>query len=109
MKSLAYAIGMAAMAGAGLAQAGGDAAAGQIKADTCMGCHGIVGYSNAYPTYRVPRLGGQHPEYLEAALKAYRAGDRQHPTMHAQASSMSDQDIADLAAFLSQAPSAEGK
>lgn len=89
------------------ALAAGDPAAGQIKADTCMGCHGIPGYANAYPGYRVPRLGGQHVEYLILALKGYRDGKREHPTMKAQAATMSDQDIEDIAAYLSQAPSAE--
>lgn len=86
------------------AYAQGDAAAGRVKADTCLGCHGIPKYNNAYPTYRVPKLGGQPAAYLEAALKAYRSGERQHGTMHAQAADMSDADIADIAAFLSTAP-----
>ena len=109
MKSWAYACGAALLLGSISAQAAGDVAAGKVKADTCMGCHGIVGYTNAYPTYRVPRLGGQHAAYLESALKAYRSGDRSHPTMQAQAGSMTDQDIADLAAWLSQAENAEAK
>lgn len=82
----------------------GDAESGRVKASTCMGCHGIPKYNNAYPTYRVPKLGGQPPAYLEAALKAYRSGERPHPTMRAQAADMSDRDIADIAAFLSSAP-----
>ncbi|MGB1581435.1 MAG: c-type cytochrome [Nevskiales bacterium] len=86
------------------AHAAGDAEAGQVKADTCMGCHGIKDYSNVYPTYRVPKLGGQHPEYIVAALKAYKAGERSHPTMKANAAQMSDQDMADIAAYLSSAP-----
>lgn len=89
---------------AGAAQAAGDAGAGRIKANTCMGCHGIPGYNNAYPTYRVPKIGGQAPEYLAAALKEYRAGNRPHKTMQAQATSLSDQDIDDIAAYLSSAP-----
>jgi cytochrome c553 len=72
---------------------------GKQKASTCMGCHGINGYNNVYPTYHVPRLAGQHPEYIIAALKEYRAGERKHGTMHAQASSLSDEDMADIAAF----------
>lgn len=107
MKSWAYASGLVLLTSAIAAQAAGDVATGETKADTCMGCHGIVGYTNAYPTYRVPRLGGQHAAYLEAALKAYRSGERQHPTMQAQASTMTDKDIADLAAYFSQAPNAE--
>ncbi|QHS10664.1 cytochrome c [Sinimarinibacterium sp. NLF-5-8] len=83
----------------------GDAVTGRIKGDTCLGCHGIEKYNNVYPTYRVPKLGGQHPAYLEAALKAYRSGERPHGTMHAQAESLSDQDIADIAAYLATAPS----
>ena len=84
--------------------AGGDAAAGRVKASTCMGCHGIPKYNNVYPTYRVPKLGGQSAEYIIAALNEYKAGNRAHGTMHAQAASLSDQDIADIAAFLSAAP-----
>jgi cytochrome c553 len=86
------------------AHAAGDVEAGRVKANTCMGCHGIPNYNNAYPTYRVPRLGGQHPEYIMAALKEYRDGKRPHTTMHAQAMSLSDQDIEDIAAYLSKAP-----
>ena len=67
----------------------------------CMGCHAIPGYSNVYPTYHVPRVGGQHAEYIVAALKAYRAKERSHPTMQAQASTLSDKDIDDIAAFFS--------
>lgn len=80
-------------------QAAGDPQAGRDKAATCMGCHGVPSYTNAYPTFHVPRLGGQHAQYLEAALKAYRDGSRKHPTMQAQAASLSDQDIADIAAY----------
>lgn len=82
----------------------GDAEAGRVKASTCIGCHGISGYRNVYPTFLVPKLGGQHTAYLESALKAYRSGQRTHPTMQGQASSLSDQDIADIAAFLATAP-----
>lgn len=86
------------------ASADGDAAAGKVKAYTCYGCHGIENYNNAYPTYRVPKLGGQHPEYIVSALQAYKKGDRPHPTMRAQAASLSDQDMADIAAYISKAP-----
>lgn len=86
------------------AQAGGDAQAGKVKANTCMGCHGIKGYSNVYPTYHVPRIGGQSAEVIISALKAYKSGERNHPTMHAQAVSLSEQDMADIAAFITQAP-----
>ena len=83
------------------AAAEGDVARGEKLAYTCLGCHGIEGYRNAYPSYRVPKLGGQKAAYLATAVRGYRDGTRAHPTMKAQASSLSDQDIDDLAAYLS--------
>ncbi len=80
--------------------ADGDYAAGKIKAYTCTGCHGIVNYQNTYPTYHVPRIGGQNKDYLVIALKAFRAGERQHKTMNLQAEALSDQDIEDIAVYL---------
>jgi cytochrome c553 len=82
----------------------GDAKHGKAISYTCLGCHGIEGYKNAYPMYSVPKLEGQHPEYLSAALQEYRSGDRAHLTMHAQASTLSDQDIADIAAYFAGKP-----
>ena len=82
------------------AQDAGDAARGQKLADTCMGCHGIPNYRNAYPSYAVPKLAGQHPEYVVIALQGYKAQTRKHPTMYAQAATLSDQNMRDLAAFL---------
>jgi cytochrome c553 len=79
--------------------AAGDAAHGKELSYTCLGCHGIDGYNNVYPTYSVPELAGQHPEYLIAALKEYRSGERSHGTMHQQAASLSDQDIEDIAVY----------
>ena len=99
LKFLAAAILIAVLSPA--ASADGDPAAGKIKAYTCTGCHGIPGYKNVYPTYSVPKIGGQSAAYIETVLKAYRAGERRHPTMNLQAESLSDQDIADMAAWLS--------
>jgi cytochrome c553 len=80
----------------------GNAAAGKSKTAMCAGCHGIPGYHTAYPeTYRVPMLGGQNAGYIVNALKEYKAGDRQHPDMKAIAASLSEQDMADLAAYYS--------
>ncbi len=79
-----------------------DPIAGRDKSFTCTGCHSSPGYRNAYPGYTVPKLGGQKADYLEAALKAYRNGDRIHSTMHAQIAQMTDQDIADIAEYYSQ-------
>jgi cytochrome c553 len=81
------------------AASAGDAQAGKVKAYTCTGCHGIPGYNNVYPTYKVPKIAGQNYEYLIAALKAYRAGERHHSTMELQATSLSDSDIDDIAAY----------
>ncbi len=84
----------------GSAFAAGDAAAGANKKSMCAGCHGIEGYRSVYPdTYRVPKLGGQHADYIIAALKEYKSGDRKHATMRAIAGSLTDQDMADLAAY----------
>jgi cytochrome c553 len=82
----------------------GDAHRGKALSNTCLGCHGIPDYKNAYPNYRVPKLEGQHPEYLVVALKAYRSGERSHITMHAQASSLADRDMADIAAYFAGEP-----
>lgn len=82
--------------------AAGDAVAGKLKAFTCMGCHGIPSYNNVYPTYHVPKLGGQHAGYLAAALQAYKSGQRSHPTMRVQTNNLSEQDMQDIAAFFAQ-------
>jgi cytochrome c553 len=82
----------------------GDPHHGKAISYTCLGCHGVEGYKNAYPNYSVPRLEGQNPDYLAAALHGYRSGDRSHITMHSQASTLSDQDIADIAAYFAGKP-----
>ena len=79
----------------------GDAARGKDLTYTCQGCHGVTGYKNAYPNYHGPKIGGQSPQYLVNALTEYQKGARKHPTMQAQASSFSAQDIADIAAYIS--------
>ncbi|MGE0583394.1 MAG: cytochrome c [Steroidobacteraceae bacterium] len=94
----------------GIAHADGDAARGKDLAYTCLGCHAVEDYKNVYPTYSVPKLSGQSPAYITAALLGYRSGDRSHGTMHAHAASLSDQDIADIAAYLGGEPlKASGK
>ncbi|NIL93967.1 MAG: c-type cytochrome [Woeseiaceae bacterium] len=80
--------------------AAGNPEAGATIGYSCLGCHGIEGYRNAYPSYRVPKLGGQSATYLVIALKGYREGMREHPTMLAQAASLTDQQIEDVAAYL---------
>ncbi len=81
----------------------GDAKAGESKNAMCVGCHGIEGYQSSFPeVYKVPRIAGQSESYIAAALKAYRAGERKHPTMRAVAGSLTDQDVADLAKYYEQ-------
>ena len=82
------------------AHAAGNPADGEKKFYTCYGCHGIDNYRNAFPDYSVPKLRHQHASYIVAALQEYRSGERPHATMHAQAASLSDQDIEDIAAYL---------
>lgn len=82
------------------AMAQGNAQAGQAKNSMCIGCHEIPGYKSSFPrVYHVPMIVGQSARYIETALQAYRSGDRSHPTMRAIARGLSDQDIADLAAY----------
>ena len=81
----------------------GNAQAAKSKVSMCIGCHGIPGYHASFPeVYSVPMIAGQNDAYLQAALRAYAAGERTHPTMDAIAKSLSDQDIADLAAYYSK-------
>jgi len=90
----------AALFAAGAQAAEGDAKAGQSKAAMCQGCHGLDGYRMAFPeVYSVPRLGGQHAAYLMKALQGYKSGARSNATMRAIAATLSDKDMADLAAY----------
>jgi cytochrome c553 len=80
----------------------GDAGAGRTKSSMCAGCHSIPGYKTAFPAvYNVPKIDGQHAAYIVSALRAYKSGERSHPSMRAIAASLNDQDMADLAAFYS--------
>jgi cytochrome c553 len=80
----------------------GDATAGKTKNAMCIGCHGIAGYQASFPEiYKVPKISGQGAKYIVSALNAYKKGERKHPTMRGVAESMSDQDMADLAAYYS--------
>lgn len=78
----------------------GNAEAAQAKVAMCVGCHAIPGYQSSFPeVYKVPMLGGQNAKYIENALQGYKKGDRKHPTMRGIATTLSDQDIADIAAY----------
>ncbi|MDD9892510.1 MAG: cytochrome c [Gammaproteobacteria bacterium] len=98
-KTVLAAAAATAMLSSATVLAAGDEAAGEKKAQTCMGCHGVDGYFNVYPSYRVPKLWGQHADFIVASLKAYRDDQRVHETMKSQAADLSDQDMADIAAF----------
>jgi len=87
---------------ASLAAETGNAEAAKDKVSMCIGCHGIPDYQTAYPVvYHVPRISGQSAQYIVNALMAYKKGDRSHPSMRGIAGSLSEQDIADLAAYYS--------
>ena len=87
----------------------GDAKAGETKNAMCIGCHGIKGYQASFPEiYKVPMISGQSGKYIAAALNGYKKGERKHPTMRGVAESLTDQDIADLAAFYSTHGVVEG-
>lgn len=99
MIALVTLLGTMSLSPSALAQS---AQAGEKKAAMCIGCHGIPDYKASFPeVYRVPMIAGQNAKYIASALTQYKKGDRKHPTMHAVAASLSDQDIADLAAFYS--------
>lgn len=88
---------------AAAADVAGNAKAAENKVSMCAGCHGIPGYKASFPeVYQVPMIGGQTAKYIESALRAYQKGDRKHPTMRGIAAGLSDQDIADIAAYYSQ-------
>ena len=82
------------------AYADADPQQGAVIGYSCLGCHGIEGYRNAYPSYRVPKLGGQKRSYVESSLRSYRDGARAHPTMKAQGGSLSETDISDVSSWL---------
>lgn len=87
----------------------GDIKAGEKKIAACIGCHGIVGYQSSFPeVHKVPKISGQSAKYIVSALNAYKKGDRKHPTMRGMAGSLSDQDIADVAAYYEASGVVEG-
>lgn len=93
--------GIASLAGA--ADVVGNADAAKNKVAMCIGCHGIPGYKATFPeVYQVPMLGGQSAKYIESALNQYKKGDRKNPSMRGIAAGLSDQDIADVAAYYAQ-------
>lgn len=103
LRSFVAAATLSVAAAGALAQgATGNAVAGKNKAEMCIGCHGIPGYQNSFPEiHKVPMISGQSGAYIVSALTAYKSGERKHPSMRGIAGSLTDQDMADLAAFYS--------
>jgi len=80
-----------------------DAKAGEKKVQMCIGCHNLPGYQSSFPEiYKVPKIAGQNAKYIVAALNAYKKGERKHPSMRAIATTLADQDMADVAAYYEQ-------
>ncbi|NEX61182.1 c-type cytochrome [Noviherbaspirillum galbum] len=104
MKKIFALLALAGVAGGAVAaDVTGNAKAAENKVAMCIGCHGIPGYKATFPeVYQVPMLGGQSAKYIESALNAYKKGERKHPSMRGVAAGLTDQDIADLAAYYSQ-------
>jgi cytochrome c553 len=106
LKTLAACVAALALSSPAFGQspvAGGNAEVGSQKVQMCQGCHGIPGWRTAYPeVYRVPKIAGQHQAYLVKALQEYKTGARTHPSMRAIASSLSDADMANIAAYYAQ-------
>lgn len=104
MKKLFAFLALAGVANLGAAaEVTGNAKAAENKVAMCIGCHGIPGYKATFPeVYQVPMIGGQSAKYIESALNAYKKGERKNPSMRGIAAGLSDQDIADVAAYYSQ-------
>jgi cytochrome c553 len=108
VRSMIVLLGVLSTLGLSQRAAAQNAQAGEKKAAMCIGCHGIPGYKASFPeVYRVPMIAGQNAKYIVSALTQYKKGDRKHPTMRGIATSLSDQDMADLAAFYSTEAKAE--
>lgn len=100
LNAIGLGLGLAVLAPAIAHAADGNPVPGKDKVSMCVGCHGIPGYKTAFPaTYNVPKLGGQHAAYIVKALQGYKNGDRMHPSMRAIAAGLSEQDMADVAAY----------
>ena len=87
----------------------GDIKAGEKKIAMCIGCHGIKGYQASFPeVYKVPMISGQGAKYIVSALTAYQKGERRHPSMRGVADNLTEQDMADIAAYYQAHGKVEG-
>ena len=90
----------AGLATSAQAQVKGNIEAGEGKVAMCIGCHGIMDYKTNFPeVYHVPKIAGQNAKYIETVLGEYKKGTRKHPSMRGIAGSLTEQDIADVAAY----------
>lgn len=105
----AFVCGLLAWAGAPISAQAVDLEAGKAAFETCRGCHSIPGYSNVYPTYYVPKIGGQRADYIAAALKAYKEQARPHGTMKANSYDLSDATIENIAAYVEASAGSKSK
>jgi cytochrome c553 len=102
-------VALVTVSSAGAQEVTADTRAGERKVAMCIGCHGIVGYQASFPEiHKVPKISGQGAKYIASALHAYKKGERKHPTMRGIADSLSEQDIADVAAYYSTSGVVEG-
>ena len=97
--TVALMTGLVCVASAAFAK--GDPAKGRLEVYSCHGCHGIDGYESVYPSYHVPKIAGQNEQYIIDALNEYKSGARKYPTMNAQANSLTEEQIENIAAYLS--------
>jgi cytochrome c553 len=104
MKRFLFVLAAAAAASAQAQQpATGDPKAGASEVSMCVGCHSIPGYQSSFPrVYRVPKIAGQSAGYIESSLRGYAKGERSHPTMTGLAKTLSDKQIADIAAYFAE-------
>lgn len=104
-------LGLACAGVSGAAHASGDAQNGAklVEAHACVSCHGAQFNNPIDPSY--PRLAGQHPDYLEEALRGYKdpknpSIGRNNAVMNGMAATLSDSEISDIAAYLGSLPAA---
>lgn len=103
--TVALTVGLLTLTGIQINVRAADVEAGKIAFETCRGCHSIPYYSNVYPTYYVPKIGGQRADYIVSALKAYKNKERPHGTMKANTYNLSDKTMENIAQYLTESKS----
>lgn len=105
----AFVCGLLALSSAPISVQAADLEDGKAAFETCRGCHSAPGYSNVYPTYYVPKIGGQRADYIAAALTAYKEQARPHGTMKANSYDLSESRIQNIAAYVESAVGSKTK